>query len=134
MLAHPRTVLCVDDDPDDQMLVLETIKEIDATVKVVSAPNGVEALRFLEEGKLNGGLPCLVLMDINMPLMDGKQALARIKNDSALDEVKVVMFTTSSARLDQAFCERLGVPFVTKPISQRGLEDTVRHLLSGCAA
>lgn len=132
MLTEPRTVLCVDDDPDDQMLVLDTIKQINSSLRVASALNGVEALRFLEEGKRNGGLPCLVLLDINMPLMDGKQALTHIRRDRALDEVNIVMFTTSSARLDQAFCEQHGVPFVTKPINQKGLEDTIRRLLSAC--
>lgn len=134
MLTYRRTVLCVDDDPDDQLMVLDSIKEIDPTIRVASALNGVEALRFLEEGKNGGGLPCLVLMDINMPLMDGKKAVTLIKKDKELDSIPVVMFTTSSSPLDQTFCERHGVPFMTKPVSQRGLEETVKKLLSLCAA
>lgn len=133
MLAHPRTVLCVDDDPDDQQLVLDTIREIDPSVQVLTAPNGVEALNFLRQASERKELPCLVLMDINMPLMDGKQALARIKKDKNLNSVNIVMFTTSSAKVDQAFCELQGVPFVTKPIHQRELQDTVKRLLSACA-
>lgn len=132
MLAKHRTVLCVDDDPDDQMMVLDTIREIDPAIRVASALNGVEALRFLEEGKSNSGLPCLVLMDINMPLMDGKQAVARIRKDRSLDAVTVVMFTTSASKLDQAYCERIGVPFVTKPMSHKALEQIIRKLLSLC--
>lgn len=134
MLTHPRTVLCVDDDPDDQLMVLDSIKEIDPHIRVASALNGVEALRFLEEGKTNGRLPCLVLMDINMPLMDGKKAVTLIKKDKELNSVPVVIFTTSSSALDQTFCERHGVPFVTKPVNQKGLEETVRKLLSYFAA
>jgi CheY-like chemotaxis protein len=134
MLTHRRTILCVDDDPDDQLMVLDSIKEIDPDIRVASALNGVEALRFLEEGKTNGGLPCLVLMDINMPLMDGKKAVSLIKRDKELNSVPVVIFTTSSSALDQTFCERHGVPFVTKPFNQKGLEETVRKLLGYCAA
>lgn len=134
MLTYGKTVLCVDDDPDDQLMVLDSIREIDPTVRVASALNGAEALRFLEEGKQRGQLPCLVLMDINMPLMDGKQAISRIKKDKALDSIKVVMFTTSSSPQDQSFCEQHGVPFITKPISQKGLEETVKRLLTYCAA
>lgn len=133
MLAHPRTILCVDDDPDDQMLLLEAIKYIDPAIKVVSAFNGVEALRFLQEGKHNGGLPCLVIMDINMPQMDGRQALTLIRNDPAFHPLPVVMFTTSGSRMDQVFCERFGVPFFTKPSNSRSLEQTVRELLRYCA-
>lgn len=134
MLTYRRTILCVDDDPDDQLMVLDSLKEIDPTLRVASALNGVEALRFLEEGKQRGQLPCLVLMDINMPLMDGKQAITRIKKDKALDSLPVVLFTTSSSPLDRAFCEQHGVPFITKPISQKSLEETVRKLLTYCAA
>lgn len=134
MLTFRRTVLCVDDDPDDQLMVLDSIKEIDPTLRVASALNGVEALRFLEEGKQQGQLPCLVLMDINMPLMDGKQAVTRIKRDKELDSIPVVMFTTSSSAVDQSFCELHGVPFITKPINQKGLEETVKKLLSHYAA
>ncbi|HEY1112000.1 MAG TPA: response regulator [Chitinophagaceae bacterium] len=134
MLTLRRTVLCVDDDPDDQLMVLDSIKAIDPTMRVASALNGVEALRFLEESKQRGQLPCLVLMDINMPLMDGKQAITHIKKDKELDRVPVVMFTTSSSAVDQTFCELHGVPFITKPISQRGLEETVKRLLHYYAA
>ncbi|HEY1112878.1 MAG TPA: response regulator [Chitinophagaceae bacterium] len=133
MLATTHTVLCVDDDPDDQQLVLDTIREIDSSVQVVTAPNGVEALNFLHNARERNELPCLVLMDINMPLMDGKQALARIKKDRTLDGVNIVMFTTSSSKVDQAFCALHRVPFVTKPIHQRELQDIVRRLLLACA-
>ena len=134
MLTYPKTVLCVDDDPDDQLMVLDSIREIDPTVRVASALNGAEALRFLEEGKQRGQLPCLVLMDINMPLMDGKQAIRQIKKDREFDGLQVVMFTTSSSPQDQHFCEQHGVPFITKPFSHKSLEETVKRLLTYCAA
>lgn len=134
MLTQRRTILCVDDDPDDQLMVLDSIKEIDPTIRVASALNGVEALRFLEEGKKGGALPCLVLMDINMPLMDGKKAVSLIKKDKTLHTVPVVMFTTSSSPLDQTFCAQHGVPFITKPTNEKGLEETLKRLLGFCAA
>lgn len=127
-----RIVLCVDDDPDDQMLVLDIIREIDPTIRVASAVNGVEALRFLEEAKNREELPCLVIMDINMPLMDGKQALARIRKDDDLEGVPVVLFTTSSASMDRTFAASHGVEMITKPINQMELYRVVKHLLSYC--
>lgn len=120
----------MDDDVDDQLIVSETIQDIDSTIEVVTALNGVEALEFLEKAKSNGELPCLIIMDINMPLMDGKQTLVEIKKDKDLNGVPVVMFTTSSSQLDVAFCEQYGVEFITKPINMQGFYTTIEKLLS----
>jgi CheY-like chemotaxis protein len=133
MSPKNRIVLCVDDDPDDQILVKETIKELNPSLEVASALNGVEALQYLDGAKERSELPSLVILDINMPLMDGKQALTQIKKDPILSEVPVVMFTTSSSPLDKLFCEKHGVKFVTKPIKQIELYETVKLLLSYCA-
>lgn len=132
MADKRQIVLCVDDDPDDQMMVLDTILEIDATIRVASALNGIEALSFLQGAKQRGELPCLVIMDINMPLMDGKQALALIKKDEGLSKVPVVMFTTSSSELDRSFAARHGVELITKPIRAKELYHSVKRLLSMC--
>ena len=129
LVPKSRVVLCVDDDPDDQMLVLDAIREVDPLVKVASALNGVEALQFLHRARPDQ-LPCLVLMDINMPLMDGKQALVRIKDDRRFEEVPVVIFTTSASEQDRAFAEGLGARFLVKPNHYRPLRETVRELLS----
>jgi CheY-like chemotaxis protein len=125
-------VLCVDDDPDDQMMVLDTILELDASVRVASALNGVEAMSFLEGAKQRNELPCLVIMDINMPLMDGKQALTLIKKDDVLRDVPVVLFTTSSSALDKSFAALHGVELITKPIRHQELYHSVKRLLSKC--
>ena len=131
-MEKKKKVLCVDDDADDQMIVLDTIKEIDDSIEVETALNGMQALQFLKTAKDTNDLPCLIIMDINMPLMDGKQTLVQIKKDGELDGVPVVMFTTSSSQLDVAFCEQYGVSFITKPINMRDFYTTVQRLLSFC--
>jgi CheY-like chemotaxis protein len=125
-------VLCVDDDPDDQMMVLDAILEIDSSIRVASALNGLEALSFLEGAKQRDEIPCLVIMDINMPLMDGKQALTLIKKDNVLQSIPVVLFTTSSATLDKSFAQHHSVEFLTKPINQQSLFTMVKRMLSHC--
>lgn len=125
-----KKVLCVDDDVDDQLIVTETIHDIDHAIDVITALNGIEALDILEKAKLDKDLPCLIIMDINMPLMDGKQTLVEIKKDRALDGVPVVMFTTSSSQLDAAFCQQYGVEFITKPINMQDFHHTIQKLLS----
>jgi CheY-like chemotaxis protein len=126
-------VLCVDDDPDDQLMVLDTIMELDPSIRVASALNGVEAMSFLYGAKQRNELPCLVIMDINMPLMDGKQALSLIKKDDGLSNVPVVLFTTSSSELDKSFATRHGVQLITKPIKHQELYHSVKRLLSMCS-
>lgn len=130
MTPNSKKVLCVDDDVDDQLIVSETIQEIDDSIEVATALNGQEALEFLDQAKSSGDLPCLIIMDINMPLIDGKQALVEIKKDKTLDHVPVVMFTTSSSQLDMAFCEKYGVEFITKPINMQDFRNTIQKLLS----
>ena len=129
-MAKHKKVLCVDDDEDDQMIVLDTIREIDEAIEVQTALNGKEALELLEKLKNADDLPCLIIMDINMPLMDGKQTLVQIKKDSDLNGVPIVIFTTSSSQLDVAFFEQYGVSFITKPINLRDFHTTVQRLLS----
>ena len=129
MTPNSKKVLCVDDDADDQLIVTDTIQEIDATLEVVTALNGIEALEYLNQAKASDDLPCLIIMDINMPLMDGKQALVEIKKDPVLDSVPLVIFTTSSSQLDVAFCEQYGVEFITKPINMQDFHDTMQRLL-----
>ena len=134
MIDKRQTILCVDDDPDDQLMVLDTILEIDPSFRVATAVNGMEALSFLTRAKERGEMPCLVIMDINMPLMDGKQALAQMKKDATLSNIPVVLFTTSSSDLDKAFAALHRVAFITKPINLKELRSTVKRLVQMCVS
>jgi CheY-like chemotaxis protein len=129
METRARIILCVDDDPDDQLMVQETIKALDPTARIILASNGQEGLSYLVDAT-PAELPCLVIMDINMPLMDGKEAIARLKKEARFAAIPVVMFTTSSSMLDKTFCERYNIPFLTKPISQSELHKLVKKMLS----
>ena len=115
MKNEPRTVLCVDDDPDDRELVCTVIKDIDPSFNVIHAENGLEAHNILSKAKATGQFPCLVILDINMPIMDGKETLVKIKEDKVLSRIPVAMFTTSSNEADKTFFSKYGVALVTKP-------------------
>jgi CheY-like chemotaxis protein len=127
-----RTVLCVDDDADDREVVCYTIAEIDPSLKVEHAADGVEAIEYLAKAKQENALPCLVILDINMPKMDGKQTLAEIKKDSKLSGLPVVIFSTSNNPIDKLYCDRYGVELVTKPSNMRNMHREVRRLLQPC--
>jgi CheY-like chemotaxis protein len=69
-------------------------------------------------------------MDINMPLLDGKETVARIKKEPRFAYIPIVLFTTSSSQLDQTFCSNYEIPFVTKPLTQKGLHAVIEKILS----
>lgn len=132
MNTTTKTVLCVDDDIDDREVVCLTIGEIDPSLQVIHAADGVEALKYLSKAKQDNSLPCLVILDINMPRMDGKQTLAEIKKDNKLRELPVVIFSTSNNPGDKMYCERYGVELITKPSTLRTMQQEVKRLLQPC--
>jgi CheY-like chemotaxis protein len=131
-IPHDKFVLCVDDDPDDRLIICEAIKEADSSLTVVEAKNGVEAHQLLKEAKIIGRFPCLIILDINMPLMNGKETLKEIKKDEMLKSLPVVFFTTSSNPRDQFFSSEYGVEFITKPPHYDLIVATIKDILSRC--
>ncbi len=132
MSVPPRIVLCVDDDADDRELVCFTINEIDSSFKVEHAENGVEAIEYLNKAKITDNLPCLMILDINMPKMDGKETLATIKKDKQLNELPVVVFSTSDNPIDKMYCTSYGVELVTKPSHLSAIRNELKRLLQHC--
>ena len=127
-----RIVLCVDDDPDDRELIRNAIFKVDPSYSVAYATNGKEALMYLIQAA-ETELPCLVIMDINMPVMDGKQALIEIRKIKELKQVPIVVFSTSSHPADLYFCHQHGVELVTKPASFNQITSEAERLLQHCA-
>jgi CheY-like chemotaxis protein len=127
-----RIVLCVDDDPDDRDLIRNAIFKVDSSYSVAYATNGKEALAYLIES-MNTELPCLVILDINMPVMDGKQTVVEIKKIEKLKSIPIVVFSTSSHPSDLQFCQRHGVELVTKPANFVQITSEAERLLQHCA-
>ena len=127
-----KTILCVDDDADDILLLKEAISKIDAHYQIVEAADGVEALSVLHQMNDKDDLPCLIVLDINMPRKDGKQTLVEIQDHPTLSNIPVVLFTTSSSSIDIRFSEQKHVELITKPIDVAHLAITARRLLDYC--
>jgi CheY-like chemotaxis protein len=125
-------ILCVDDDPDDLHLLHNALAAVGSNYEIEEAHNGEEALIRLNEMKQAGTLPCLVVLDINMPKIDGKQTLISIQKDDELKSVPVVVFTTSSSPLDQLFFAKKNVEFITKPVQFSTMYEVAARLLSFC--
>lgn len=127
-------ILVADDDEEDRMLIEDALKEARIANEYAMVKDGVELLEFL---RAEGGhahraglpLPGLILLDLNMPRMDGREALKIIKSDEALRSIPVVVLTTSKAEEDIFRTYNLGVnSFVTKPVSFEALVEIMRVL------
>ena len=131
----PVTIIIADDDIDDRMLIEDAFVESRLANPLVFVENGEELLQCLRnegtfrEGGLGRRKPGLILLDLNMPRMDGRTALAHIKADPELRRIPVVVLTTSKAEEDVLRTYDLGVnSFITKPVSFEALVDVVRTL------
>lgn len=129
MTATSYTVLCVDDDRDDLLDITTALQQANPALHTVVAYNGLEALEYLRKAKVSGNLPRLIITDINMPLMDGKQTITALKADPQLAKIPVVVFSTSTSGVDKAFFSRFGVPMATKPYHYRDIIRVVQTML-----
>ena len=127
-----KPILCVDDDADDIELLKQAIHKIDSGYQIIEANDGVQALDILRHMNDTNNLPCLIVLDINMPRMDGKQTLVEIQQHDTLSSIPVVMFTTSSSMLDKKFSDSKKVELITKPINVSNLITTARKFLNYC--
>jgi CheY-like chemotaxis protein len=126
------TIVYAEDDYDDVQFVSDCFQKYDGRIELLHAPNGSEALVVLTELHRNGVLPCLIILDINMPLMDGRQTLMHIKGKDEFKEVPVVMFTTSNSHMDKEFATRWGADFITKPLRYAEVQDLAEEFIRRC--
>lgn len=129
---NKRHVLWADDDMDDLMLMRHVLQDLDEEYSIKEVHNGREALDYLETVKQDTALPCLIILDMNMPVLNGKETLNLIKKDDALKNIPLVFFTTSSSELDKMYCKRFGVEMITKPPRYDNLKEAVKRLLDYC--
>lgn len=116
---RPIEVLLVDDDDDDVRLICKSLRRDRILNELLRVEDGVEALRFLrrEDEYADAPRPDLILLDLNMPRMDGREVLKAIKADENLKQIPVVVLTTSSDDSDALASYGLQANgFVTKPV------------------
>jgi CheY-like chemotaxis protein len=121
-------LLLVDDDEDDREIFLSVLENIAPNISCSTAANGHEALNTLKELDV---LPDLVFLDLNMPLMNGRQFLSEIQRHSALRELKVIVLSTSSDKDTISQTRSLGaIDFLTKPDKYSGWERAIKEVLT----
>lgn len=133
-MPHKHFILYAEDDPDDLFMVRQAFELLDGEVDLMHASNGYETMEQLRLAHFRGTLPCLVILDINMPGMDGRETLMRIKQTDYLQKIPVILFSTSSSATDRAFAETWDASFITKPLIFSELEQLARNFLHLCSS
>jgi CheY-like chemotaxis protein len=97
VLPQPKLILHIDDDEDDLLFLQEALKIVAPHLALHQVSCGNAALSFLEQSKRSNALPCLIVIDLNLPMMSGKEIIWAIKTDGQLSSIPLVIFTTASA-------------------------------------
>ena len=126
-MIHRKPILLVDDDRVDVMTTKRALKDINVTNPVYTAGNGEEALELLREGE--NEKPGVILLDLNMPKMNGIEFLRVIKNDDSLKRIPVVVLTTSKEEEDKVESFSLGVAgYMIKPVDYIKFVEVIRAI------
>jgi CheY-like chemotaxis protein len=124
-------VLLVEDDPGDVVIAEEALRASRLTSRLSVVPDGVEALKYLRRdvGYETVERPDLILLDLNLPKMDGHQVLAEVKSDPELRRIPVVVLTTSGSVEDvQRSYDLHANVFVTKPVDFDHFTEVVKQI------
>jgi CheY-like chemotaxis protein len=132
--GKPITILVADDDPDDRVLVREALEESRLANTVRFVEDGEQLMDYLHQRGIFADAeqypqPGLILLDLNMPRKDGREALREIKADPELRRIPIIVLTTSKAEEDIYRTYDLGVnSFITKPVTFDSFVDMIRVL------
>jgi CheY-like chemotaxis protein len=124
-------ILLVEDDPGDVLMTREAFADYKIHNRLHVVDNGIDAMAFLRrEGEHSGApTPDLVLLDLNLPRMDGREVLSEMKNDPGLRTIPVVVLTTSDAEEDVIASYSLYAnAYVTKPVDFERFIEVVRQI------
>lgn len=137
MLTYMRSVsskpviLYAEDDLDDYDALQGALAQLSDKFELQWAKNGEEVVRYFNDGE--GPFPGLVVLDLNMPIMDGKQTLQWLKSREELQDIPIMVFTTSSREEDVKLCQSYKCTFFRKPTLYRDLLHIAQTMMQMCA-
>lgn len=129
----PSKILVADDDADDRAILQDAMKELQADEVLCFAQNGEDALRLLGNDFNADYKPALIILDLNMPKLNGTETLRRIKSDDRFKTVPVIIYSTSLNPMEKDKCMMLGAhSYITKPVTFKESMDTAQAFLAFC--
>jgi CheY-like chemotaxis protein len=133
MKREPTTILYIDDDQDDLLIFEESVSTLYPDIALYKAQSSEAGVDFLNQLELeNKTFPSLIMIDMNMPKMNGRETLRLIRNNQKWQDIPVAIFTTSANEEDINFCKSYGAPCITKPMSLTDFFHTLQQLFSLC--
>lgn len=125
-------ILLGEDDIDDEEIIEEIFFAIDPSLQVQFIDNGQKLISYLEEVTDNL-LPCLIILDFNMPGLNGAEILKNLNHNQRVQHVPKIIWSTSNAPAYKKMCLELGArDYLVKPSRIKDLEQMIRHMLSYC--
>jgi CheY-like chemotaxis protein len=126
-------VLYADDDIDDLKFVEQAFIENMINIELVMVKDGVKAIDYLRRLSILDPDPCLIILDVNMPMLNGKETLQRIRKMERFENIPVVLFTTSSLEQDKNFAIKYNAGFITKPLDARQMQRITDQFIEHCS-
>lgn len=127
MRSNNRPILLVEDDHVDILTIKRALKEIAVANPIVTRENGEDALAYLRDPA--SARPCIILLDLNMPIMNGLEFLQQAKHDEQFRSIPVIVLTTSEEQHDKVNSFSLGVAgYMAKPVDYRRFVDMMRSI------
>lgn len=125
-------IILGEDDIDDQEILEEVFSSVDTDLSLQFFSNGKQVLSHLENSKDN--LPCLIVLDFNMPELNGADILKILSKDQRYEKIPKIIWSTSDAPVFRSMCLELGASdYLVKPSKINALQDMVKHMLSYCS-
>ena len=127
MKTPNKPILVVEDDDVDVMTIRRALKEIHVVNPLVRAGNGEQAIAYLRNP--DSEMPCIILLDLNMPVMNGIEFLQVVKNDDRMKRIPVVVLTTSEEQQDKVNSFNFSVAgYMAKPVDYRQFVEVMRSI------
>jgi CheY-like chemotaxis protein len=122
-------ILIADDDQEDRYLLHTAFEEIGRSNDIYLVENGLQVFTYLDSTAKEQGMPALIVLDLNMPILNGIETLARLKSHIVYKNIPVIIFTTSVHEVEKAKCLEIGaVDFIKKPARFQQTISTARFL------
>jgi CheY-like chemotaxis protein len=121
------TIVYADDDPEDRELFSDALKEVAPNTVLILASHGKEVISFLQSGS---DVPDFIFLDINMPVMGGKDCLLMIKSIEVVKDIPVIIYTTTTNKRElQKYIDMGAQDYIVKEPSFRGIKDSLRKVI-----
>lgn len=132
-MSSPVKILLADDDKEDQLILSDAFEQIGITNVVHFEDNGENALQHLEDCFAANVLPQLIILDLNMPRMNGTQTLRLVKQDDRFQHIPIIIYSTSLNNIERDECIRLGAhSYIIKPLTFSEYIKSAEYFYSLC--